>query len=137
MIDEGKASIKLISLNRHQLPYAKLRLNESYGASVIASIQNEKIDGIQNNLQEYCRQIYELELDYNAGDEYATNLFFFKVLGTSSTASVFFENVDNGWFFRKKKLCLRSAPNARSRRVVDDTGTVALGCRLAFGGTER
>ena len=103
--------MQLTNLNQHQSSYAELRLKKSYGASVIASIQNKDfedrdLDGVKN-LQDYCRQIYKMELDYNDGNECITNLFFFDILGTSHPASVFFTNIDNGWFFRKKEMLLK------------------------------
>ena len=107
MIDERKESIQVISMDSLELPYAKLRLQKCYGSSVIASIEEEELSGI-HKLQNYCRRVYKLELDYNAGDEYATNLFFYKLIGTCRATSIFFNNVDNRWFFRRKKFLVQS-----------------------------
>ena len=107
MIDKRKQSIHVISIDSLQVPYAKLRLQECYGSSVIASIEKEELRGI-HKLQNYCQRVYKLELDYNAGDEYATNLFFYKLIGTCHATSIFFDNVDKGWFFRRKKFLVQS-----------------------------
>ena len=55
-------------------------------------------------LQDFCRKTYNLELEYNATDDDATNAFFFKTLGSGHFTSIFFDNIEDGWLFRKKKL---------------------------------
>ena len=104
-----KDSVPLGNLGGSKVPYGKHRLERGYGSQVIASIHQKELgavgDGAIQDLQEYCRRTYKKELDYNAGDESATNAFFYKQLGTCHAASVFFDNIDNGWFFRKKKYC--------------------------------
>ena len=120
--------------------YAEARLREDYGQFLINSILREK-EGHYRRLQEFCRDKYDLELRFRAQRHQcegledcqrcrtATNSFFFRTLGTSDVTETFLDNVDNGWFFRKKKL-LRRLPVVRTLlqnlRVVRSFMTVML-----------
>ena len=93
--------------NHSKMPYAKLRLQKSYGPVLNISVKQEESKGY-HMLQDFCRKTYNLELEYNASDEDATNAFFFKTFGTSQITSIFFDNIEDGWLFRKKKLLKKS-----------------------------
>ena len=105
--DDSKEQNALKMENNHQMAYGKLRLQNSYGPLLNISIKHEETKGYLP-LKEFCRKTYDLELEYNANDENATNAFFFRIIGTNHTASIFFDNIDDGWLLRKKQLFMKT-----------------------------
>ena len=88
------------------LPYGQRRIDESFGSCFMVSMWKEELNGY-GALQKLCCDAYKAELKYNVGDQDATNIFFMETLGTNDAAQQFFDNIDNGVLFRKKKYLKR------------------------------
>ena len=102
LIHIRRQSDRAKQMSAKSLLYGQKRIEKDFGHLLITSMWKEELNGYRA-VQKFCLDSYTVELNYNAGDEDATNAFFFRTLETNDASQQFFDNIDNGWFFRKKK----------------------------------